>query len=187
MGFSQLCFVVCTMRSTRFAKLCGRYSLPVLLREFAALSAAPVFSNDFTDCLRVLSAKPPVSFAVLVVFAKCHAPDSDGQAFAFWMNANQQLVRHEVFFRRQRHKIAFVVAAAHAPWHHMMTLDIPDNLSVSGTLDQCVVVPLVVHVKYFRIVHHLLTTGSGFTLAVRLAGRRCTRLMASNIGSSWSS
>lgn len=79
------------------------------------------------------------------MLAERHAPDSDGQAFALWVDADKQLMRHEVFFRREWDDVGFFIAAAHAPWHHMMTLNVPDSLAVSGTFDQCVVVPLVVH------------------------------------------
>lgn len=77
------------------------------------------------------------------------------------MQPDKQLMRHEVFFRRKWDKVGRVVAASQAPRHHMMTLDVPDSLSVSGTLDQCIIVPLVVHTLIF---YHLCMTGNGVKL-----------------------
>lgn len=96
-----------------------------------------------------------------MMLAKSHAPDSNGQAFVFWVQSDKQLMRHEVFFWREWHKVGRLVAATQAPRHHMMTLDVPDSLSVSGTLDQCVIVPLVVHNLIF---YHFETLGNGVKL-----------------------
>jgi hypothetical protein len=50
----------------------------------------------------------------------------------------------------------------------MMSLNVPDRFSVSGTLNQCVVVPLVVHsliISPGLKNHHFFTFGKGVKMA----------------------